>query len=829
VKLLLKDFQADSVARLVRQLRLATKEVRYGGPQSVVLSSPTGSGKTVMAAAAIETLLQGDDSYGPDPEATFLWITDQPELNEQTRRKMLEASSALGPSNVVVIDPSFDQETFSPGRLYFLNTQKLGKGNHLVTPGDSRNFTLWETVTNTVDARPGRFYVFIDEAHRGMAESPSSRQEATTIIQKFIKGSSGEIPNVPLIAGISATPERFQKLLEGTARIARPVNVSPEEVRNSGLLKEIVTLYHPSEIQPSDMTMLRAAARSWQRFSQHWTDYCREEDELFVRPILVVQVQDASGKQISKTNIAEAINVIEAEIDPLPASAFAHAFQEGGRLEIGGRELRYLAPADVDVDPEVQVVFFKTSLNTGWDCPRAEVMMSFRTANDATHIAQLVGRMVRAPLARRVDSDEYLNTVALYLPHYDQAGLKRVVTRLTTPDPDILPPVRVEKGDDMITLSRAAGTDEAFAALEKLPSYVVPKPRKTSQVRRLMKLSRLLARDALDPDGPEKATEVLLNVLRAEHNRLKDTDQFRDIVEEKGKLEVRGIDWRMWTDLDDEAETVELDISAENVDDLFEAAGRKLGEGLHKAWWRARVREDLADKTEAKLELFAICADPTVLRKLESTAQAAVQQWLKDHNVVISGLPEGSQQAYNQIRKLAADPEPASLRYPNKIEEKRADKTWQRHLYVDENSLFPTEFKSSWEKKVVESILAEKDVVGWLRNPEQKDWSLRVPYEMGGEWRSLYPDFLVVRSTSSGVVVDVLDPHNIRLEDAPAKAAWFAQYADKHWYQFGRIQLIIVNNDEIRRLDITDEQTRDEVKKVTTHEHLRHLFASAPF
>ena len=452
------------------------------------------------------------------------------------------------------------------------------------------------------------------------------------------------------------------------------------------------------------------------------------------------------------------------------------------------------------------------------------VMMSFRNANDATAIAQLVGRMVRTPLARRVDSDEYLNTVALYLPHYDEAGLKRVVDRLTAPDPDILPPVKIEKGEATITLERAQGSDGAFAALEKLPSYVVPKPRKTSEVQRLMKLSRLLAGDDIDPDGPEKATGVLLGVLRAAHERLKGTERFRRIVAEKGKLEVRAVDWPMWTELDDTAETVELDIAAENVDDLFEAAGRKLGEGLHKAWWRARVKEDRADKTEAKLGLFALCIDPAVLRDIESAAQRTVQQWLKEHNAAITVLTEGSQQAYNEIRKLAADPEPAPLSYPMRIEQKRGDKTWQKHLYVDENSLFPANLKSSWESKVVELILADKDVIGWLTNPEQKDWSLRIPYKMGGEWRSLYPDFLAIRSTPSGLKVDVLDPHNIRLEDAPAKAAWFAQYADKHWHEFGRIQLITVKGEEVRRLELTDEQVRAKVRAVTTHDHLRQLF-----
>ena len=793
--------------------------------QSVALSAPTGSGKTVMAAAAIEALLQGDDRHAPDPEATFLWITDQPDLNEQTRRKMLQASSALKSSNVVVIDSSFDQETFSPGSLYFLNTQKLGKEKQLVTPGDSRTFTFWETVTNTVNARPGSFYVFIDEAHRGMAESARNQKEATTIIQKFIKGSDGEISKVPLIAGISATPERFNTLIEGAGRITRPVDVSPEEVRSSGLLKETVTFFHPTENQPSDITMLRAAAQSWQDFSGRWKDYCREEDELPVHPILVVQVRDASGKQISKTNIAEAIRAIEEEAGPLDNDAFAHALQEGARLEVGDRELRYLAPADIQGDPAVRVVFFKAALNTGWDCPRAEVMMSFRPAKDGTLIAQLVGRMVRTPLARRVDSDERLNTVSLYLPHYDEAGLKKVVDTLTSKDPNVLPPADIEKGEDMVPLGRAPGSDDAFAALEKLPSYAVPRPRKTSEVKRLMKLSRLLANDGIDPDGPEKASGVLFGVLRDEYDRLKDTEQFEEVVAEKGTLEVRATEWRMWADLDGETEIVEVEISDENIDDLFDAAGRKLGEGLHKAWWKARVREEPAAKKKAKLELFALCNDPAVPKKVESKAQETVQRWCKEHKAAMAALTEGSKQAYDEILQLATDPEPSPLSYPKSIDTKRAEKTWRYHLYVDDASLYPAKF-NTWETKVIEVEIDRDDLVAWLRNPERKDWSLCVPYTLGGVRRPLYPDFLVVRTTPGGLEVDLLDPHLLSLADAPAKAAGLAEYADKHWPEFGRIQLIIVEGEEIKRLDLTDKPTRNKVRGVQTHEHLRQLYES---
>lgn len=123
MKLVLKEFQEEAVSKLVRQIRFAAKESRLGDLQSVCLSSTTGSGKTVMITRAIEVLLQGDEDHPPLPDATFLWITDQPELNEQTRKKMATTSSVLSTENLVVIDSSFDQETLRSATVHFLNIQ----------------------------------------------------------------------------------------------------------------------------------------------------------------------------------------------------------------------------------------------------------------------------------------------------------------------------------------------------------------------------------------------------------------------------------------------------------------------------------------------------------------------------------------------------------------------------------------------------------------------------------------------------------------------------------------------------------------------------------
>ena len=57
-------------------------------------------------------------------------------------------------------------------------------------------------------------------------------------------------------------------------------------------------------------------------------------------------------------------------------------------------------------------------------------MMSFRRAEDATWIAQLLGRMVRTPTQQHINVDETLNDVHLYLPQFSEATVYDVVKAL---------------------------------------------------------------------------------------------------------------------------------------------------------------------------------------------------------------------------------------------------------------------------------------------------------------------------------------------------------------------------------------------------------------
>ena len=87
----------------------------------------------------------------------------------------------------------------------------------------------------------------------------------------------------------------------------------------------------------------------------------------------------------------------------------------------------------------VRVLIAKDAISTGWDCPRAEVMVSFRPATDRTHITQLLGRMVRSPLARRIPGNERLNAVDCLLPKFNKKTVDDVVKALMKGD-DTMPP-----------------------------------------------------------------------------------------------------------------------------------------------------------------------------------------------------------------------------------------------------------------------------------------------------------------------------------------------------------------------------------------------------
>lgn len=825
----LKPFQETAVERMHEELDFAQREAVRGRPQAIVLSSPTGSGKTVTITALMEHIVAGCETHSADRQATFLWLSDAPELNAQSRDKILQHSSVFASHDVVMIEPPFSQEQFEAGKIYFLNTQKLGKDSLLTKSGDGREFTIWQTIDNTSASKPGNFILIIDEAHRGMTEKRGERARAQSIVQRFIKGyPEGGMEAVRLIVGMSATPERFHDLVKGAARTTREIPIDPIEVRGSGLLKDKIVVFHPQEKQPADWTLLDEATRRWKTFKTSWQEYCvAQKMEQAVKPVLVIQVEDSSGKQITRTELEQLVKVVERAAGELPPNAWAHAFQEDKEIPANGQLIRKIEASKIESDPDVQVVLFKMSLTTGWDCPRAEVMMSFRKAIDSTLIAQLVGRMIRTPLARSVEGQEFLNTVSLYLPHYDEEGLNAILEKLNNPDPEIGPTVDVEDGTKLVPLIRDPNKAELFEKLERLPSYRVEKITKTSNIRRLMKLARLLSmHDEIAIDELDKAKKLIVRTLSSELTRLKKLPDFLDEVSSNREIEIREVvieygEWR-----EESSKITKVPVTPENIEDLFQECNRKLGEGLHMEFWKSKKNEH-DNPMLAKLQLFQILQDRNAWMKLEQAASMRIDELLKQYSDEIEGLPSGRREEYKRVKRTAKHPEPENLLLPrdNEIEVKAERPLWDRHLYIEKKSgKFGAKF-NSWETRVLTEELGRDDVVGWYRNVPRKSWSFCISYQRHGEYRPFYPDFLVFRREKKKIVADILDPHESGLPDAIEKAKGLAIYAREHGSQFGRIELIVVGSDEkTRRLDLTKEVVRDKVLRLSGKDHLDQLF-----
>ena len=117
-------------------------------PQVISFSAPTGAGKTIIMTTLIEEILYGSDELLAEPDAVFVWLSDSPSLNEQSRMKMESKSDKLCVRDLVTIDSSFQAEYLEGGCVYFINTQKLGSDKLLTARSEKRNYTIWETLTH---------------------------------------------------------------------------------------------------------------------------------------------------------------------------------------------------------------------------------------------------------------------------------------------------------------------------------------------------------------------------------------------------------------------------------------------------------------------------------------------------------------------------------------------------------------------------------------------------------------------------------------------------------------------------------------------------------
>ena len=939
MKIELFPFQKTALAKLRQSAATALGNYRSTHtPQVVSYTAPTGAGKTIVMSALIEDIYYGDELYPEQPEAIFIWLSDSPQLNEQSRLKIdLKADKIRLNQCVVISDDAFDMETLEDGHIYFLNTQKLSKSSNLTKHSDGRQYTIWETLSNTVREKGNRLYFIIDEAHRG-AQGVRDLTKNTTIMQKFLKGSEADrLPHMPVVIGMTATPQRFNRLAEGIQSTTHYVRTTADEVRASGLLKDRIVITYP-EHSGNDMAVLQAATDEWRHKWDHWYQYCYEQHYGQVNPILVIQVQNGSGHQISATDLDECLRIMEERLgDRFLEGQVVHAFGEGTpTIQIGGLDVPYCEPSRIADDKRIKVVFFKETLTTGWDCPRAEVMMSFRRAVDHTYIAQLLGRMVRTPTQQHINVDETLNDVHLYLPQFNEATVYDVVKALQDEEGATIPtdieaeemgrgnydtlslrptyqtqprqPGR-ERNDNPDQLSEfdmlsngdtssvqpsggeapatptqsasqrpissevptqpAAQANPAQTTLAAQPGTVEPTPptpvaqqpiipnidreavvkaindaglltynvrrvRITDYLKSMYALARFLTQTRIDMDAKETVISDIVEKIHEHIGLLKRQGVYNDLAGQvlQFKLSAQIFDV-FGRSIDDYAIHDLFSTTDTDIERQFRLAETRLGnEGVGNAYVNHYYDED--EVLTLKIHVIIFAANTDCMDALNEYAQRKFHDLNDANRRRTVSLPEKFKKKYDDI---VSDGDiiskhnfrlPETIRVPHEIE----GKLYSNHLFVD-NSGTALINLNGWERKVIAEEEQHGDFVCWLRNPSRGSWALCIPYEIDGEKKPTYPDFLIIRRDGSDYVVDILEPHDPTRQDNLGKAKGFAEYARQN-PGVGRIQLIRMQCDSVGRerafrLDMSRSSIRDKVSRCASNDELNHIFESDGF
>ena len=941
--------------RALADIRMKTAEAmgsyhRTHAPQVVSFTAPTGAGKTIIMSALIEDILFGDDQYVEQPDAIIVWLSDSPQLNEQSKQKIDSKADKIRLSQCVTVsEESFDKEMFENGHIYFLNTQKLSVTSKLTKNGDGRTYTIWQTLANTVREKSDRLYFIIDEAHRGMQGREASK--ATTIMQKFLKGSSSDgIPPMPVVIGMSATTQRFNALVEGTSSTIHKSIVTTDEVRASGLLKDRIVITYPEEgTVNNDMAILQAAADDWKEKWEHWTQYCFEQHYAYVNPILIFQVLNGTGDALTDTNLDDCIAKIEERTGfKLENGQVVHTF--GGTtatLTVNGLEVRYEEPSNIADDRNIRVVFFKENLSTGWDCPRAETMMSFKHASDATYIAQLLGRMVRTPMQMHIQVDDVLNDVHLYLPYFNEDTVKDVVEALQSTEGGDIPTdiygeslsgkrfetltVKPKKKKEdqptpgQMTLfdvfsgqtsdpqttstpTEASGTDssaapsqttieqtspseptgqsyqpgiESTAPAQSTPvtpqtpivttpsgnnsevsvqesqseeaeeedlfdreavmkfindagllSYNVRALRINDYLKSLYRMAHLLTMSKLHREAIREVQDEIVEMIHNYVESLRAAGKYDDLVQQVKQFKLATQIFDAFGETVDNYSVHDMFTTTDtDIERQFQIADVKLGrEGIGMAYGNKYM--DFADLTAFKVDVILFVADEECMKRLHSYAEERFHGLNDDYRRYIATID--SEKIRKEYDSIVSDGDPVSkhnFRLPETIQvpHEAGGKEYRDHLFVSEATGTAKLKLNGWEAELIETEEKRPDFVCWIRNPSRGSWALCIPYEIDGEIRPTYPDFIVVRKDDRvGYVIDILEPHSPDFKDNLGKAKGFAEYARQN-PGVGRIQLIRMSKDaagknQFKRLDMYRTAIRDKVSHAINTDELDHIF-----
>ncbi|MBR2705501.1 MAG: DEAD/DEAH box helicase family protein [Clostridia bacterium] len=352
----LKDFQEHCVEELLEQ-------TAFGEKEEILIQAPTGSGKTVILLEYIDRFLMEHDDY------VFIWLTPgSGELEEQSMKKMNELLPGLNTKTLEdVLNTGFEKQDTA-----FINWENVTKkGNTALKELEKSN--LYDRVEQARDDGL-KFIVIIDEEHRNKTE------KAEGITHLF---SSEHIVRV------SATTKRNDE--------AYNIKISEMEVINSGLITKSLYINQGIEdniVLNNEIEYLLKLAINKRREIRK----CCTENGINYNPLVIIQLPSMSE---------ELIEQIEGY---LKDEGFTY---DNGLLAIWLADRKENIDNISDNEAEQCFLIMKQAISTGWDCPRAKVLVKIRENMHEDFEIQTLGRIRRMPEAKHY-GNELLDNCYLY-------------------------------------------------------------------------------------------------------------------------------------------------------------------------------------------------------------------------------------------------------------------------------------------------------------------------------------------------------------------------------------------------------------------------------